>query len=106
MKLEHKRQKVISFPRFLLRLSRYGLFAIATISVSLTFGMTGYHYVGGLSWLDSFHMSSMILTGMGPVADMKSDGIKQPVIQVNAYYGTVRPVCGTDDILSEVKKDQ
>ncbi len=76
MKLEHRKQKVISFSRFLIRLTRYGLFAILVISLSLAFGITGYHYIGELSWLDSFYMSSMILTGMGPVAEMVSDSAK------------------------------
>jgi hypothetical protein len=46
------------------------------ILVSLTLGMIGYHYIGELGWLDSFHMSSMILTGMGPVVEMNSDKAK------------------------------
>lgn len=76
MKLEHRRQKVVSLTHFFIRLSRYGLFAILLIAVSLGMGMLGYHYLGELNWLDSFHMSSMILTGMGPVAEMKSDSAK------------------------------
>ena len=43
---------------------------------SVIVGIMGYHFIGGLRWIDSFHMSCMILTGMGPVADMKSDGAK------------------------------
>jgi hypothetical protein len=35
-------------------------------------GTFGYHWIGQISWLDSFHMSSMILTGMGPVIELKS----------------------------------
>jgi hypothetical protein len=38
--------------------------------------MIGYHYVGALSWIDSFYNTSMILTGMGPVNEMKTDGAK------------------------------
>ncbi len=76
MKLEHRRQKVASLPQFLLRLGRYALVSVALIIVSVLIGTLGYHYFGQLSWLDSFHMSSMILTGMGPVAEMKAVSAK------------------------------
>ncbi|MFI5220240.1 MAG: hypothetical protein ACHQNT_12205 [Bacteroidia bacterium] len=76
MKLEHRKEEVTSLPDFLLRLARYGLFAAMLIAVSLGIGISGYHYLGQLSWLDSFHMSCMILTGMGPVAEMTTKGAK------------------------------
>jgi hypothetical protein len=76
MKLEHRRQKVASFPQFLFRVGRYALVSAMLIFLSVVIGTLGYHHFGQLSWLDSFHMSSMILTGMGPVADMKTDTAK------------------------------
>jgi hypothetical protein len=72
MKFEHRRQKVASLPQFLKRVGRYALFSATLILFSLSLGSAGYHFLGQLSWLDSFHMSSMILTGMGPVAEMKT----------------------------------
>ena len=76
MKLEHRRQKVASLPQFIIRLGNYFLFSLILIIFSLAIGLTGYHYLGHLSWLDSFHMSCMILTGMGPVAEMTTTGAK------------------------------
>jgi len=76
MKLEHRKQKVIPLPHFFLRLGRYGLFAFGLIMVSVLIGTLGYSYFGQLKWIDSFHMSCMILTGMGPVEEMKTDGAK------------------------------
>lgn len=76
MKLEHHKQKVVPFSRFLLRLLRYSFFAIILILFSVGMGVLGYHHFAHLSWLDSFHMASLILTGMGPVAEMKTDGAK------------------------------
>jgi hypothetical protein len=76
MKLEHRKQKVVPFPQFLIRLSRYALFAVVLIFISVSIGTIGYHHFGQLSWLDSFHMSCMILTGMGPVVEMKTAGAK------------------------------
>lgn len=76
MKLEHRRQKVAPLPHFFLRLGRYGLFSFMLIAVSLGIGTTGYQYFGQLDLLNSFYMSCMILTGMGPVADMETEGAK------------------------------
>jgi hypothetical protein len=76
MRFEHRRQKVASFPQFMIRMGRYLLFSGALIVISVLGGTIGYHSFGHLSWLDSFHMSCMILTGMGPVSEMKSDGAK------------------------------
>jgi|ERR1043165_4451162 hypothetical protein len=75
-KLEHKKQKVVPFSRFLVRMGKYGAFAVALITISILIGMTGYHYCAQLSWLDSFHMSCLILTGMGPVAEMRTTGAR------------------------------
>ncbi|WP_069658835.1 hypothetical protein [Arcticibacter eurypsychrophilus] len=76
MRLENRKQKVIPLPSFLLRVGRYGSFSILLIVISLGIGEIGYHTLGHLNWVDSFHMSCMILTGMGPVANMTSDAAK------------------------------
>lgn len=76
MKLENRRQKVTPLPHFLFRLGRYGLFALGLIVFSVLIGTIGYHYFGQISWLDSFHMACMILTGMGPVVEMTSPTAK------------------------------
>jgi hypothetical protein len=76
MKLEHHNQHLISKQRFIYRILKYNFFSFTLITLSLGIGMIGYHYLGQISWLDSFHMSSMILTGMGPVAEMKSVNAK------------------------------
>lgn len=76
MKLENRRQKVTSLPHFLFRVGRYGLFALVLILFSVSIGTIGYHYFGQISWLNSFHMACMILTGMGPVVEMKSPNAK------------------------------
>lgn len=76
LKLEHRKQQVIPLPHFLFRLLRYMLFALILIAISVCLGTMGYHYLGQISWLDSFHMTCMILTGMGPVAEMKTDAAK------------------------------
>lgn len=76
LKLEHRKQKVVPLPHFFVRLGRYSIFAVLLIAVSITIGSFGYHYWGQLNWIDSFQMSCMILTGMGPVANMNTDAAK------------------------------
>ena len=76
MKLEHHKQKVVPFSRFLARLARYTLFASGLIAISVGMGTLGYHHFAQLNWLDSFHMACLILTGMGPVAEMQTSGAK------------------------------
>lgn len=74
MKLEHRRQHVVNPTRFLLRLFRYAIVSGILIVFSLGLGVFGYHFFGLLDWLTSFHMAAMILTGMGPVAELKTQG--------------------------------
>ncbi len=76
MKLEHKSQELISMPRFLQRMLRYTLFASLLIVLSVLIGMIGYYTLADCSWIDSFHMACLILTGMGPVVEMQTNSAK------------------------------
>ena len=52
----------------------YNIFvASAALSFCLMIGILGYHYTDNIGWLDSLHNASMILSGMGPVVEIKSD---------------------------------
>lgn len=74
--MEHKTQKLISKKRFAFRLLRYSSFALLLIIFSILLGMVGYHYLALLSWIDSFQMACLILTGMGPTDDMPTNTAK------------------------------
>lgn len=52
---------------FLARLRRNVTIAVGIVVASLAIGTGGYHFLGGLSWIDALLNSAMILTGMGPV---------------------------------------
>ncbi len=43
---------------------------------ALAIGVAGYHWIAGLSWIDSFLNASMILGGMGPVNPLTTDSAK------------------------------
>jgi hypothetical protein len=48
----------------------------ALVACSLGLGIFGYHFIAGFNWVDSLLNASMILTGMGPVGALNSDGAK------------------------------
>ena len=74
--LEHKEEKVVPLHHFLKRMLIYGSVAVSLIVFSVSIGSVGYHHFAKLNWLDSFHMSCLILTGMGPVAEMTTADAK------------------------------
>jgi hypothetical protein len=76
MRLENRKQEIAPFPHFLFRLGMYGLFALGLILFSVLVGTFGYHYFAHISWIDSFYMACMILTGMGPIAEMNTTSAK------------------------------
>ncbi|MEO0265169.1 MAG: hypothetical protein ABIM43_00970 [candidate division WOR-3 bacterium] len=52
------------------------LFAIVLVIMALAIGMSGYHWLGGLNWVDSLYEASMILSGMGPFNKLESNAAK------------------------------
>lgn len=72
---EHRRQPLLSRPRFLLRLARHAAGAGVVVLASLAVGMIGYHGFERLDWVAAFLNSAMLLGGMGPVdAPRTTDG--------------------------------
>lgn len=63
-------------PQFVHRLARSALFAMVIIVVSLLAGMAGYHWFEHRSWIDAFADAAMILSGMGPLRPLETDGGK------------------------------
>ncbi len=58
------------------RLWRNALWALGIIGVALTVGMIGYAYFGGQDFVTSFANAAMILSGMGPLDPMSTQGGK------------------------------
>jgi hypothetical protein len=67
---EHRKQRLLSWREFLLRLAGHGVFALLLVSGSLGLGVLGFHLLSRQSWLDAFMNSAMLLGGMGPIGDM------------------------------------
>ncbi len=73
---EHRKEPVLPLRTFARRLVRHVLLGLAVFGVSLTVGMLGYHHYEHMAWLDAFANSSMILSGMGPLMSLSTDGGK------------------------------
>ncbi len=73
---EHRSQPLLTQRLYLMRLARSAAAALALISGSLLAGMLGYHLLEGLSWIDAFLDSAMLLGGMGPVHPPVTDAGK------------------------------
>jgi hypothetical protein len=76
MVYEHRTRPLLTWPKFLRRVGHHLIIALIVIGVALAIGVAGYHWLGGLGWVDSLLNASMILGGMGPVDPLKSDGAK------------------------------
>ena len=69
---EHRRQPVAPIRTFYQRILKNILIASVIMLFCLLIGVAGYHYTAGIPWLDALHNASMILSGMGPVVEIKT----------------------------------
>ena len=67
---ERHHEPLISREVFLRRIARSGGMAFAVVLAALFLGVSGYHWIEGLPWVDSILNAAMILGGMGPVAEL------------------------------------
>jgi len=67
-----KAPHLIHYSIFIKRISKNLLVAFAVLLISLMIGIFGYHYIADIGWVDSIHNASMILSGMGPVAEINN----------------------------------
>jgi hypothetical protein len=65
---ERHHEPLISREAYLHRIARSGGLASAVVLAALFPGVSGYHWIEGLPWVDAILNAAMILGGMGPVA--------------------------------------
>lgn len=76
LNFEKKGQPLASGQQFRSRLLRAaGLWGLLTLG-GLAIGMAGYAFFGGMGVADAFVNAAMILSGMGPVAELKTTPAK------------------------------
>ncbi len=69
---ERHREPLAPLHVYYKRMARNVLFAGGILLVCLLIGIAGYHYTADIEWLDALHNASMILSGMGPVVEIKT----------------------------------
>jgi|ERR1700723_1593075 hypothetical protein len=73
---ERRHEPVVSRRKFVARLSvAIGLWVILT-TIGLAIGIAGYAYFEGMSFVDAYVNAAMILSGMGPLGELKTTGGK------------------------------
>jgi hypothetical protein len=73
---EHRSSPLLPKPQFVHRLARSALVAAVILVVSLLVGMAGYHWFEHMPWIDAFANAAMILSGMGPLGPLETEGEK------------------------------
>ena len=73
---ERKHEEVAPAPVFIRRLAACVALAALLAAFALFIGVAGYHWLGGLGWVDALLNASMILGGMGPVDPLTSTAAK------------------------------
>ncbi len=69
---EHRSERLATRSVFLRRMTRSGAAATAVAFAALFLGVCGYRFLEGLPWIDALLNASMILGGMGPVAELRT----------------------------------
>lgn len=75
-RLEHQTHPVISRNRFAKRMALASLLWLGLSGVGLVIGMAGYALTEGMSAVDAYVNAAMILSGMGPVSELKTNAGK------------------------------
>jgi hypothetical protein len=79
----------LSARSFARRVAGQAAYATTLVAFSLLVGMSGYHWIAGYAWIDAFLNASMLLGGMGPVGELRTDGAKLFAGAFALYSGLV-----------------
>ena len=71
-----KHEKLVPVTVFVRRMAAYVALVILLILCALFIGVAGYHWLVGLSWIDSLLNASMILGGMGEIDALTTTSAK------------------------------
>ena len=75
-RLEHRAHQVISRHRFALRMALAGAIWLGLTVFGLVIGMAGYAFFETMSITDAYVNAAIVLSGMGPLGELKSTGGK------------------------------
>ncbi|MEI6106919.1 MAG: hypothetical protein WCR49_07865 [Opitutae bacterium] len=98
---EHHTQKLLPRREFVHRLGWSLAAGGGLIAFSLSIGMLGYHFLGGLAWIDAYLDAAMILSGMGPLSPLHNEAAKL-FAGIYAIYCGIALLATTGVILAPV----
>ena len=87
LRFENRRKPLAHRKVFMVRMVWFSLFGLVFIFFSLLVGALGYRHYADLNWVDSYYNASMILTGMGPAVELKTDAAKEFATIYSIYSG-------------------
>jgi len=73
---EHRSKPLLPRGAFYRRLAQCAAIALLVIAGALGVGMAGYRAFEPMTWVDAFVNAAMILSGMGPVSTLQTNGGK------------------------------
>jgi hypothetical protein len=73
---ENRYKSLLPRHLFYARLRRHIAMGFGLVACCLGIGMCGYRGFESMNWTDAFVNASMILSGMGPVTELKTNGGK------------------------------
>jgi hypothetical protein len=92
MTVEPRLRRIRPLPprlHFVRHFLRNAVVVFGVVFVALGIGAVGYHLTDGLGWLDAFLNAAMILTGMGPVAELHTPAAELFAIFYSIFSGVV-----------------
>lgn len=76
LKFEHKSNEIVPTRTFVGRVAGNAAAVAVILALSLALGTLGYHEFEGFGIVDSFANAAMILSGMGPLSPLVTNGGK------------------------------
>jgi len=93
LKFEKRNEKLIPRSKFFLRLVKFLFIALGIVAISLLIGILGYQQFEGMSLVDAFLNSAMLMGGMGQINTLHTEVGK-------VFAGAYALYCGFVVILS------
>ena len=73
---EHRSKPLLPIGKFYHRMARSAALGLTIVTAALLIGMVGYHFLENMKWIDAFVNAAMILSGMGPLGELKTSSGK------------------------------
>ncbi len=89
IRYERRHEPLLAPDAFWRRVWWHVTVALVVILGSLAVGMAGYRVLTGMCWVDALLNASMLLGGMGPVAELHNDAAKIFAACYALYSGIV-----------------